>query len=62
MPIPIETVRGFDSYGVKVLVLVPGRGPGDLVEVWISRPAGANRTEVLICNGFEEVASVSVED
>ena len=60
MPIPIETVRGFDSFGVKVLV--PGRSRDDLVEVWISRPAGEKRTHVLICDGCEEVTSYSVDD
>ena len=60
MPIPTETVRGFDCVGVKVLV--PGRTRDDLVEVWISRPPGEKRTDVLICNGYEEVASVSVVD
>jgi len=60
MPIPIETVRWFDSFGVKVLV--PGRSRDDLVEVWISRPAGEKRTDVLICNGFDEVAAISLAD
>jgi hypothetical protein len=60
MPIPVETVRGFDNFGVKVLV--PGRSRDDLVEVWIVRPAGEKRTEVVICNGCEEVASHSVDD
>ena len=60
MPIPVDTVRGFDSFGVKVLV--PGRTGDDLVEVWISRAIGEKRTDVLICNGCEEVASVSVDD
>jgi hypothetical protein len=59
MPIPIETVRGFDTFGVKVLV--PGRTPDDLVEVWISRPSGEKRTDVLIC-GLDQVAAISVAD
>ena len=49
MPLPVTTIRGFESFGIKVHV--PGRGPDDLVEVWISRPAGEHRTHVLICNG-----------
>lgn len=60
MPIPVTTIRGFDSFGVKVHV--PGRNDDDLVEIWISRPIGERRTHVLICNGCEEVADHSVED
>jgi hypothetical protein len=60
MPIQVEIVRGFDNFGVKVPV--PGRSRDDLVEVWIVRPAGEKRTEVLICNGYEDVASHSVDD
>ena len=60
MPLPVSTVRGFDSFGIKVHV--PDREPGDLVEVWISRPPGERRTHVLICNGDEEVADHWVDD
>jgi hypothetical protein len=60
MTLPVSTVRSFDSLRIKVHV--PGRGPGDLVEVWISRPPGERRTHVLICNGYEEVADHWVDD
>jgi hypothetical protein len=60
MPLPVSTVRGFDSFGVKVQV--PGRVTDDLVEVWISRPSGERRTHVLICNGLEEVADHWIDD
>jgi hypothetical protein len=60
MPLPVSTVRGFDSLGVKVQV--PGRVANDLVEVWISRPPGERRTHVLICNGLEEVGDHWIDD
>ena len=61
MPLPVSTVRSFDSFGIKVHV--PGRGPDDLLEIWISRPVGErSRTHVLVCNGYEEVADHWIED
>jgi hypothetical protein len=60
MPIPVSTVHGFDSFGIKVHV--PGRGADDLVEIWITRRIGEGRTHVLICNGLDEVADHSVDD
>ncbi|WP_271599269.1 hypothetical protein [Bradyrhizobium sp. CCBAU 45384] len=59
MSIPVELVRGFNNFGIKVLV--PGRSADDLIEVWVSWPIGEKRTDVLICNGFDEVASVSLD-
>jgi hypothetical protein len=58
--VPVSTVPGFDSFGVKMQV--PGRVTDDLVEVWISRPSGERRTHVLICNGLEEVAEHLIDD
>ena len=39
---------------------MPGRSDNDLVEVWIVRPPREGRTQVLIFNGYEEVAEHSI--
>jgi hypothetical protein len=59
MPIPIETVRGFDTFGVKVLV--PGRTPDDLSKYGSAGPR-ARKEPVLIYNGLDQVAAISVAD
>jgi hypothetical protein len=42
VPIPVSTVRGFNSFGIKVHI--PGRDADDLIEIWISRPLCMTRS------------------
>jgi hypothetical protein len=60
VPIPVSTVRGFNSFGIEVHI--PSRDADDLLEIWISRPIGEHRTNILILNGFGEAADHSVDD